>query len=101
MPAYVIIMREGPIQDQEALAEYMRRAMESPFNPKMKILAFYGASETTHGNAPDGVVIMEFPTMANAREWYDSPHYREARRFRHKAAPNRDIFVEGFVPPTA
>ena len=41
------------------------------------------------------VVLLEFPDMAAARDWYDSPAYREARELRWQAADFRVLLVEG------
>lgn len=99
MAAYVIILREEPVQDEAEMNEYLRQVSQNPMDPKLKLLAFYGASEAVLGDAPDGVVILEFPTMADAKAWYNSPGYTAARAHRHKSAKHREIFVEGFVPP--
>jgi uncharacterized protein (DUF1330 family) len=99
MSAYVIILREEPIQDPEALAEYHRLISLGPQPENMKLHVLYGPSEALLGTPPDGVVVMEFPSMEEAKAWYDSPHYREARVFRQKAAKHRELIVEGFVFP--
>jgi len=44
---------------------------------------------------PARFVIVEFPTMALARKWYDSPEYAPALALRKKAANTRLILVEG------
>ena len=44
---------------------------------------------------PNRTVILEFPDMAAARAWYDSPAYREARAVRDGAAAGSFIAVEG------
>jgi uncharacterized protein (DUF1330 family) len=46
------------------------------------------------GQAP-GAVLLEFPTMAAAKAWYDGPAYREARELRFKGADYRVVFFEG------
>ena len=40
-------------------------------------------------------VILEFPSLAKAREWYDSPAYREAKALRQTASQGRLFIVEG------
>lgn len=99
MAAYVIILREEPVKDPEAMAEYQRLISLGPPPANLKPLVLYGASEALLGTLPDGVVVLEFPTMAEAREWYDGPRYREARVFRQKAAKHRELIVEGFSLP--
>ena len=41
------------------------------------------------------LVIVEFPSMARAREWYRSPEYAEALKVRAGALERRLVFVEG------
>ena len=58
-------------------------------------LAFYGAVETLEGPTVDGAVILEFPTMADARAAYNSPLYQEALKHRLKGAEYRVFITEG------
>ena len=44
------------------------------------------------------MIIVEFPSMAQARKWYSSAEYSEALKVRTRALDRRLIFVEG-VPP--
>lgn len=39
-------------------------------------------------------MIVEFPSMERLREWYASPAYAEALRFRATALERRLMFVE-------
>ena len=47
------------------------------------------------GWKPARLVVLEFPTMEQARKWYDSPEYAPALALRLKAATAKLIFVEG------
>lgn len=40
-------------------------------------------------------VILEFPSLSRAREWYDSPIYMEAKALRLAASKGRVFIVEG------
>jgi uncharacterized protein (DUF1330 family) len=40
-------------------------------------------------------VILEFPDMAAARAWYDSPSYQAAFKFRHAGSKSKAFFIEG------
>jgi uncharacterized protein (DUF1330 family) len=44
-------------------------------------------------------VIVEFPTMDRAHEWYRSPEYAEPLALRGGALSRRLLFVEGAAPP--
>ena len=59
------------------------------------MLAAYGRQEVLEGPDVEGVVIVEFPDFATAKEWYDSPAYREAREYRFRGADYRAVIVEG------
>lgn len=99
MPAYMIFTREGAVTDQAAMDSYSsaNRANAGHYveQHKMKPLAIYGAQECLEGQAPDGVVLLEFPTIDDARAWYDSPDYQAAMAHRLKGATYRVVLVEG------
>ncbi|MDR2858217.1 MAG: DUF1330 domain-containing protein [Novosphingobium sp.] len=92
--AYVVFIREGEIVDPEAMAAYKNAGTGSPPDPNVKPRALYGALETIEGEAADGIVIIEFPSMQAARDWYYGD-YHERARLRQKAAPYRGFIVEG------
>jgi uncharacterized protein (DUF1330 family) len=57
-----------------------------------------GASEVIEGGPPAKmIVVLEFPSMAAARGWYDSADYAEARAISKSALRRRLIFVKGIV----
>lgn len=47
------------------------------------------------GWTPTRIVVIEFPTLAQAKAFWDSPEYREARAARAGAANARLIAVDG------
>ena len=63
----------------------------------MTVLAAYGRQEVLEGPPVEGIVIVEFPSIEDAKAWYDSPAYREAREHRFRGARYRAIIVEGLV----
>src|SRR5579883_3075952 len=95
MPAYMIFIREGPVRDSAAMDEYRRLNRQNVGDFKLKPLVVYGALEAVEGKAPDGVVVLEFPTVEDAKAWYDSPGYRAALPHRLRAADYRAIIVQG------
>jgi len=94
MAAYVVFIREVT-RDQSALDVYTPKAGASLAGHPIKILAAYGPQEVLEGPIAEGVVLVEFPTMAEAKAWYDSPAYREAREHRFRGAEYRAILFEG------
>jgi uncharacterized protein (DUF1330 family) len=100
MAAYAIFIREGAVTDAEAMAKYQsgnRAGPRDPDLPKpdMKAHIVYGAMEQLEGEPCDGMVVLEFPDMAAARDWYYSEDYQARIPFRQQAAPYRAFLVEG------
>ena len=94
MPAYAIFIREKTTDPAE-LATYTGKAGPSLAGRDVKILAAYGRQAVLEGPGVEGVVVAEFPSVEAAREWYDSPLYREAHEHRFKGAVYRAVIVEG------
>ena len=77
------------------MAEYVRLSTEGGGEHKIVPRVAFGAIEGFEGPAPAGVVMLEFPSMAEARAWYNSPGYQQAVPFRQKATDYRVFLVEG------
>lgn len=95
MAAYVIFIREQPIHDEAAMAEYRRLNKDSAEGHALKPLVVYGNIEAVEGAAPDGIVLLKFPDVEQARAWYNSPAYQAALPHRLRAADYRALIVEG------
>ena len=95
MPAFMIFTREGEIFNQAEMDIYSKSNRDTMGDFKLKPLAVYGNMETLEGEAPDGVVMLEFPTVEDAKAWYFSPGYQAAAEHRRKGANYRVILVEG------
>lgn len=95
MAVYLIVLREGPVQDEDAYAEYQRINREAPPAANLKPLVLYGAMQALEGKAPEGVVMLQFDTVEDARTWYESPGYQAALPHRLRSADWRDFIVEG------
>jgi len=99
MPAYMIFTREEPVFDEAEMDAYRsaNREIAGSFQEKygLKPLVVYGDLETFEGDAPDGVVMIEFPSMEDARAWYNSPEYQSALKHRLKSARYRAVLVDG------
>jgi uncharacterized protein (DUF1330 family) len=99
MPAYMIFLREDAVTDPAALQTYsaMNRQNASVFIEQygIKPLAVYGATEAFEGEAPDGVILLEFPSVEDARAWYGSPEYQAALVHRKRGANYRALLIEG------
>jgi uncharacterized protein (DUF1330 family) len=55
-----------------------------------------GAHETVEGTwKPNRLVIIEFPSLARAREWYDCAEYKGPKDLRIKAGRTNLVMVDG------
>ena len=71
----MFIREKTPDQlEQEA---YWSRASATLEGRPMKVLATYGRHLTLEGPEVEGIVVAEFPSVEEARAWYDSPAYQE------------------------
>jgi uncharacterized protein (DUF1330 family) len=92
MPAYLLAIRKEPVKDPEAMAEYQRRTREIKASFELTPRVIYGDIQPLEGNAPDGVILLEFPTIDEARAWYENSEYQDAVPFRQRAA-DYDVFI--------
>ena len=95
MSAYFIVYREGPLLNQAEWDEYQRKARQMGGSFELKPLSVHGEVHPLEGKPPETVVLMEFPTVEEARAWYDSPGYQAALPHRLKAGDFRTVIVEG------
>ena len=100
MSAYVVVFLDS-VNDPAELAEYRRIG-----GPTLKaaggrfIVRGGGQFEVREGEKPAGIFVLEFPDLATAQTWYDSPTYQEALSHRQKGAKCRAVIVDGFNPVT-
>jgi uncharacterized protein (DUF1330 family) len=100
MPAYVI--SEVEIVDESAAKNYMKLAEISIAEYDGRYLARGAKAEVMEGDPTDRkIVIVEFPSLERAREWYTSPSYARALEFRDKALNRQLIFVDSVSPFSA
>nr|WP_315474161.1 DUF1330 domain-containing protein [uncultured Rhodoferax sp.] len=100
MSAYVVLVRERTI-DTEAMARYREQAPRARQGRDMRSVAHYGLHQALEGEEVEGVAILQFPSMAAAREWYESPEYSQARAHRLQGSDTKVFLVEGIAPPSA
>jgi len=94
MSAFMVFIREKTL-DQPELEAYWAKVPATLEGRPIKILAAYGKHVTLEGPEVEGVVVAEFPTLEEARAWYDSPAYQEAAQHRFRGAIYRGLIVEG------
>jgi uncharacterized protein (DUF1330 family) len=94
MPAYLVAT--GTVKDPEAYEAYRKLAGPAIKLYDGRFLARGGRSELLEGSFPGPrVVIVEFPSLARAQEFFRSPEYQAARQKRLAVADLNLILVEG------
>lgn len=94
MPGYMI--GNITITDPDAFAEYGRQvpATVAAFGGKYVVRG--GTPEAVEGDyQPVRIVVLEFDSVARAKEWYYSAEYAPLKEMRLKASTGDVYFVEG------
>ena len=94
MAAYIIFDVE--VTDPTLADDYLKLANESLTPFQSKTIVHAGALEVLDGDwEPERVVVVEFESMEQARQWYMSPAYTKAKDILRRAANCNVILVEG------
>jgi uncharacterized protein (DUF1330 family) len=94
MSAYVIV--EIDVHDPVDYEEYKTQAHATVVAKGGKYIVRGGKTEVLEGDwQPKRIVVLEFPSMEQAKEWYDCEEYRGPRKIRHRTAKTNMILVEG------
>ncbi|GHJ35264.1 DUF1330 domain-containing protein [Streptomyces sp. TS71-3] len=94
MTAYAVghLRPGGPHEDVFRYIELIQSTLD-PYRGRFLV---HGASvEVKEGQWPGAIVIIAFPDLTAAREWYDSPAYREILPMRTDHMPGDVILVDG------
>jgi uncharacterized protein (DUF1330 family) len=94
MTAYVIADVE--VLDKVAYEEYRQMVPATIAAYGGRYIARGGATEVLEGDwVPKRCVLLEFPSMAQLKAWWDSPEYVPLRAIRQRATRSNLIAVEG------
>lgn len=97
MPAYVI--NDMEITDPQRFEEYKRLSPPTVAAFGGRFLARGGEVTPLEGEwQPRRLVMLEFPSVAQAQAWLNSPEYAPARRLRQLSANSRMVVIEGVLP---
>ena len=94
MAAYVIVQVD--VKDPVRYEAY--KAMVPPSLTKFggRFLVRGGKTHTMEGTwAPRRFVIVEFPSVEQAKAWWESPEYAEAKALRQATSDSQLIIAEG------
>ena len=94
MAAYVIA--DVDVTDPATFQEYGKQVPATVTRYGGRYLARGGKVENIEGSwEPSRLVIIEFPSMEEARTWYRSEEYRGPLKLRHDSANTNVLFIEG------
>ncbi|MEE9265477.1 MAG: DUF1330 domain-containing protein [Gammaproteobacteria bacterium] len=94
MSAYIVV--EIHVKDPERYADYRTMVPSSLEAYGGKFLVRGGAVERLEGDwEPSRFVVIEFDSVEQAKRWWDSDEYRQARDLRQATADTKMIVVEG------
>ena len=98
MSAYIVVKVD--VKDPEGFADYRAMVQASLEGYGGKYLVRGGAVESLEGAwEPSRLVVIEFDSAEQAKRWWDSDEYREARNLRQATADTKMIVVEGYDEP--
>jgi uncharacterized protein (DUF1330 family) len=94
MAAYLVAELE--VTDPAVFEDYRKRVPASIAAHGGRYLVRGGALESLEGGwNPKRMVILEFPSLARAKAWYDSPEYQELLKLRQRSSNSKVVMVEG------
>ena len=97
MAAYIIV--EVEINDPVRYEDYKKQTPLSLGKYQGKFIVRGGKTETLEGGwAPQRLVVLEFPTMDLARQWWASEDYAPAKAQRQRTAKTKMIVADGYEP---
>ena len=95
MPAFIIA--EVDVHDPETYEAYklLTPASIAPFEGRFIIRG--GKSQLLEGEPePKRIVVLEFPSLEKAKQWWDSEEYAPAKKIRQASSSTRMFVVEGY-----
>jgi uncharacterized protein (DUF1330 family) len=94
MPAYFIV--DIDVTDPTVFEEYRKAVPATVEKYGGKFLVRGGGTEVVEGSwRPKRVVVTEFPSLEQAKRWYDSEEYRALKARRLRTSKGNVILVEG------
>ena len=85
------------ILDEAAMESYRQRVFDVVAAFEGRYVVIGGPFQIKEG-APTVrfPVMIEFPSLAQANRWYESPEYHELRELRKRATRGTAVFLEGW-----
>ena len=94
MTAYVVV--DINVTDPVRYEDYKNLAAPTVELYGGKYIARGGKTETLEGDwSPTRLVILQFETMEQAKNWHDSVEYGAAKSLRHETAFSKMVVIDG------
>ena len=94
------LVSDVSVRDADAFQTYRTRAAASIVQHGGRYLVRGGEIERLEGTwEPRNIIIVEFPSIEQARAWYNSSEYAFALEMRDKALSRNLILVDGVSNP--
>jgi uncharacterized protein (DUF1330 family) len=94
MPGYIIAELE--ITDPAGFEEYRKQVPATIQKYGGRYVVRGGTTQTLEGDwQPKRLVVLEFPSLEQARRWYDCEEYRGPKALRIKTTRSRVVLAEG------
>jgi uncharacterized protein (DUF1330 family) len=94
MKAFVIV--EISISDPVEYEEYKKLTPAAIAAYDGRFVVRGAKTESLEGDwQPERIVVLEFPSVERAKEWWNSPEYTPAKTIRQRSATTKMIIVEG------
>lgn len=97
MSAYLIV--RAKVTDWQQYRKYMEKTPDLLAKYGGRFIVRGGVAVTLEGPEETArIVVIEFPSLAKAQEFYHSAEYVEAKALRKEAASAQFVAVEGVTP---
>jgi uncharacterized protein (DUF1330 family) len=90
------VLADVTVTDPPAMEEYRKQVPATLAKYGGRFLVRGGAHQTVEGDwKPARLVVIEFPSLADAQRWYDSEEYRGPKALRMRAGRTNVLIVDG------
>jgi len=88
------------VKDQQAYTAYATKVSDTltPFWAKFIVRGAAPVILDASIKPPGYIVIIQFPSMKNLRDWWESPSYSSIRPIRERLTTGQNYAVEGLPP---
>jgi len=90
-----LVLVEVSIHDPELYEEYKKHTLATITKFGGRFVVRGAKTEALEGDwNPERLVILEFPSVQTAKDWWNSPEYTIAKQIRYRAAKSKMLVVE-------